>query len=87
MLEDNGAKIRAMTKPLKISFRPKPAIDGTDAATGSLAVVQPKYRAWLGFGPDDNAYDPSRAPYHVGVDWVVSCDNTSTTEFLDVADV
>lgn len=87
VLEDNGAKIRALTKPLKITFRPKAVIDGTDPATNLAAVVQPKYRSWLGFGPDDQSYGPSRAPYHVGVDWCLSCDNTSTTEFLDVADV
>lgn len=87
VLEDNGCKIRALTRPLKITFRPKAVIDGNDPATTNYAVVQPKYRPWLGFGADDQAFSPSRAPYHVGVDWCVSCDNTSTTEFLDVADV
>lgn len=87
MLEDNGCKIRALTRPLKINFRPKVVIDGTDPATASNAIFQPKYRAWLGFGADDDHFDATRAPYHVGVDWCLSVDNTSTTEFLDVADV
>lgn len=87
MLEDNGVKIRALTRPMKIVFRPKAALDGTDPTTNGLIPSQPKYRQWLGFGPDDGAMTPTDAPYHVGVNWVVSCDNTSTTEFLDVADV
>lgn len=87
VLEDNGAKIRALTRPLKITFRPKAVVDSTDPTNNGLVAVQPKYRPWLGFGADDQAYNPSRAPYHVGVDWCLSCDNTSTTEFLDVADV
>lgn len=87
VLEDNGCKIRALTRPLKINFRPKVVIDGTDPAVGGNAILQPKYRPWLGFGPDDDNFQPNRAPYHVGVDWCISCDNTSTTEFLDVADV
>lgn len=87
MLEDNGVKIRQLTRPLKITFRPKAAVDGTDAAAGTTTVIQPKYRPWLGFGPDDGNLQPTDVPYHVGVNWVLSCDNTSTTEFLDVADV
>lgn len=87
VLEDNGAKIRALTRPLKINFRPKVVVDGTDPATNLGVAIMPKFRSWVGFGADDQAYDPSRAPYHVGVDWCVSCDNTSTNEFLDVADV
>lgn len=87
VLEDNGCKIRALTRPIKINFRPKAALDGTDPTSSALIAQQTKYRPWLGFGPDDNNFQPGDAPYHVGVDWVVSCDNTSTTEFLDVADV
>lgn len=87
VLEDNGSKIRALTRPIKINFRPKVVVDGTDPATTNFVAIQPKYRPWIGFGPDDNAFTPARAPYHVGVDWCLSCDNTSTTEFLDVADV
>lgn len=80
-------KIRALTRPMKIVFRPKAALDPADPTTNALIPSQTKYRPWLGFGPDDGAITPSDAPYHVGVNWVVSCDNTSTTEFLDVADV
>lgn len=87
VLEDNGAKIRSLTRPTKITFRPKVVVDPTDPATTLGVATMNKYRPWIGFGPDDNAFSPSRAPYHVGVDWCVSCDNTSTTEFLDVADV
>lgn len=87
VLEDNGVKIRQLTRPLKIVFRPKAVLDSTDPTSSALVASQPKYRQWLGFGPDDGAITPADAPYHVGVDWVLSCDNTSTTEFLDVADV
>lgn len=87
VLEDNGCKIRALTRPIKINFRPKVVLDGTDPTNNGLIAVQNKYRPWIGFGADDGDFSASEAPYHVGVDWVVSCDNTSTTEFLDVADV
>jgi len=87
VLEDNGCKIKALTRPLKINFAPKVAVDSSDPTTNNLIPVQPKFRPWLGFGADDGNFQNSEAPLHVGVDWVVSCDNTSTTEFLDVADV
>lgn len=87
VLEDNGVRIKRMTNPFKITFRPKAALDSTDPTTSQLVPSQPKYRPWLGFGPDDGAITPADAPYHVGVDWVISCDNTATSEFLDVADV
>lgn len=87
VLEDNGCKIRSLTRPMKINFRPKAVLDESDPTTNALIAVQPKYRSWLGFGADDNDFNPGEAPLHVGVDWVLSCDNTSTTEFLDVADV
>lgn len=87
VLEDNGCKIRALTRPLKINFRPKAVLDPADPTTNALIPTQSKYRPWIGFGQDDGDFQAGEAPYHVGVDWVLSCDNTSTTEFLDVADV
>lgn len=68
-------------------FRPKAAVDPQDPTNNALVPTQPKFRPWLGFGADDNSFGAAEAPYHVGVNWQVSCDNTSTTEFLDVADV
>lgn len=87
VLQDNGAKVKALTRPLKINFRPKAALDPTDPTTNNLIPVQPKYRPWLGFGAQDGNFQPAEAPYHIGVDWCVSCDNTATTGFLDIADV
>lgn len=87
VLKDNGCKIRALTRPLRITFRPKAAIDPTDPTTNALIPTQPKYRPWLGFGANDGDLSPGECPYHVGVDWVVSCDNTAITGFLDIADV
>lgn len=87
ILNDNGVKIRALTRPLKITFRPKAALDPSDPTTNNLIPVQPKYRPWLGFGANDANFQPAEAPYHIGVDWAVSCDNIATTGFLDIADV
>lgn len=85
VLEDNGCKIRAIDRsPIKITFRPKPAIGMTDPTTNNLVPTQPKYRDWLGFG--DKGV-PADAPVHIGVDWFISAASTAGVGFLSVADV
>lgn len=66
VLEDNGCKIRQLTNPLKISFRPKPVLTMSNPFTGGASAVQPKYSSWLAFDGDGKNIN------HVGVDWCIT---------------
>lgn len=83
VLQDNGAKIRKLTKPLKIKFRPRAALDAVNPTNPTHNVAyQFNMQPWIGFD-GDGVLIP-----HVGVDWVVSQGNTlGADQFSNIADV
>lgn len=84
VLQDNGAKLRMLTKPLKIKFRPRAALDAINPLnTAHNVAYQFNMQPWIGFDGDGTVIP------HVGVDWVVSQTNTYPTpsDFSNVADV
>lgn len=83
VLQDNGAKIRKLTKPLKIKFKPRAALDAINPTNPTHNVAyQFNMQPWIGFD-GDGVLIP-----HVGVDWVVTQGNTIVApNFSNVADV
>lgn len=87
VLPSNGCKIRKLTTPVKINFRPKACIDGLNGSGGIVPGTQAvqfqrKYNPFISF---DGA--GVNVP-HVGVDWWVSSgNNADLTDTLNVAQV
>lgn len=66
VLQDNGAKIKMLTKPIKITCRPKPVLSMTNPYSTAVIPVQQKYAPWLAFDGDGKNIN------HVGIDWVAT---------------
>lgn len=68
VITDNGCRIKQLTRPFKITFRPKVAL-GVIGPGGSTIYAQDRYRQWLPT-MDPNAYNAE----HFGVDFCASFD-------------
>lgn len=87
VLPSNGCKIRKLSTPLKINFRPKACIDGL-AGTGGIVPSTSAVQYQRTSNPFISFDGAGVIVPHVGVDWFVSSGNNAPlTDTFNVAQV